>query len=125
MNSSDVPLSDLREGVSVALVFINFAHAVGMKRRFVGRVGVCLHSLLPRCVHAVTLDGFVLKRMCFVYAHNFNLLHKVTSWVILRFCFIITSTDRRQHSVNRAEFFVKCAVEGGQHERSEQVRQAR
>jgi hypothetical protein len=34
---------------------------------------------LPRRVHAVTLDGFVLQRMCFVYAHNFNLLHKVAS----------------------------------------------
>ena len=50
-----------------------------VKRRFVERVGSCLHSLLLRCVHAVSLDGFVLKRMCFVYAHNFNLLHKVAS----------------------------------------------
>ncbi len=50
-----------------------------VKRRFVERVGSCLHSLLPRRVYAVTLDGFVLKRMCFVYAHNFNLLHKVAS----------------------------------------------
>jgi hypothetical protein len=25
------------------------------------------------------LDGFMLKLMCFVYAHNFNLLHKVAS----------------------------------------------
>ena len=50
-----------------------------VKRRFVGSVGLCLHSLLPRRVHAVTLDGFMLKRMCFIYAHNFNLLHKVAS----------------------------------------------
>jgi hypothetical protein len=42
-------------------------------------VGSYLHSVLPRRVHAVTLDGFVLQRMCFVYAHNFNLLHKVAS----------------------------------------------
>jgi len=42
-------------------------------------VGSCLHSLLPRRVHAVTLAGFMLKRMCFIYAHNFNLLHKVAS----------------------------------------------
>ena len=50
-----------------------------VKRRFVESVGACLHSLLPRRVHAVTLDGFMLKLMCFVYAHNFNLLHKVAS----------------------------------------------
>jgi hypothetical protein len=50
-----------------------------VKRRFVESVGSCLHSLLPRRIHAVTLDGFVLKLMCFVYAHNFNLLHKVAS----------------------------------------------
>ena len=36
-------------------------------------------SLLLRCVHAVALDGFMLKRMCFVCAHHFNLLHKVAS----------------------------------------------
>jgi hypothetical protein len=50
-----------------------------VKRRFVERVGLCLHSLLSRRVHAVTLDGFMLKLMCFIYAHNFNLLHKVAS----------------------------------------------
>jgi hypothetical protein len=33
--------------------------------------------LLLRRVHAVTLNGFMLKLMCFIYAHNFNLLHKV------------------------------------------------
>ena len=36
-----------------------------VKRRFVERVGSCLRSLLPRRVHAVTLDGFMLKLMCF------------------------------------------------------------
>jgi hypothetical protein len=50
-----------------------------VKRRFVERVGMCLRSLLPRRVHAVTLDGFMLKLKCFIYAHNFNLLHKVAS----------------------------------------------
>jgi hypothetical protein len=50
-----------------------------VKRRFVESVGLCLHSVLPRRVHAVTLDGFMLKLMCFIYAHNFNLLHKVAS----------------------------------------------
>jgi len=50
-----------------------------VKRRFVERVGSCLHGLLLLRVHAVTLSGFVLKWMCFVYAHNFNLLHKVAS----------------------------------------------
>jgi hypothetical protein len=50
-----------------------------VKRCFVGRVDVCLDSLLLRCVHSVALEGCVLKRMCFVYAHNFNLLHKVAS----------------------------------------------
>jgi hypothetical protein len=42
-------------------------------------VGSYLHSVLPCRVHAVNLDGFVLQRMCYVYAHNFNLLHKVAS----------------------------------------------
>jgi hypothetical protein len=50
-----------------------------VKRRFVERVGLCLRSLLPRRVHAVASDGFMLKLMCFIYAHNFNLLHKVAS----------------------------------------------
>jgi hypothetical protein len=50
-----------------------------VKRRFVERVGLCLRSLLPCRVHAVTLDGFMLKLMCFIYVHNFNLLHKVAS----------------------------------------------
>jgi hypothetical protein len=50
-----------------------------VKRRFGESVGSCLHSLLPRRVHAVTLDGFVLQRMCYVYAPNFNLLHKGAS----------------------------------------------
>jgi hypothetical protein len=50
-----------------------------VKRRFVERVGLCLRSLLLRCVHAVALDGFMLKLMCFIYAHNFNLLYKVAS----------------------------------------------
>ena len=40
---------------------------------------IATFCLLPRRVHAVTLDGFMLKLMCFVYAHNFNLLHKVAS----------------------------------------------
>ena len=52
---------------------------VGVRRRFVESVGSCLHSLLPRRVHAVTLAGFVLKLICFVFAHNLNLLHKVAS----------------------------------------------
>ena len=50
-----------------------------VKRCFVERVGLYLLSLLPRRVHAVTLCRFVLKRMCCVYARNFNLLHKVAS----------------------------------------------
>ena len=50
-----------------------------VKRRFVESVGACLHSLLPRRVHAVTLSGFMLKLICFVFAHNLNLLHKVAS----------------------------------------------
>jgi hypothetical protein len=50
-----------------------------VKRRFVERVGSCLHSVLLRRVHAVALDGFMLKLICFVFAHNLNLLHKVAS----------------------------------------------
>ena len=36
-----------------------------------------LHRLLLHRVLATTLDGFVLKVMCVVFAHNLNLLHKV------------------------------------------------
>ena len=52
---------------------------IGVRRRFVESVGSCLHTLLLRRVHAVTLDGFVLKLICFIFAHNLNLLHKVAS----------------------------------------------
>jgi hypothetical protein len=31
----------------------------------------------------VTLDGFMLKLMCFIYAHNCNLLHKVQVELVL------------------------------------------
>lgn len=47
-----------------------------VKRRFVESVGSCLHSLSPRRVHAVTLDGFMVKMICLIFAHNLNLLLK-------------------------------------------------
>ena len=40
VNSSDVPLSDLKEGVSISLVFVNCVPAIGINGGFWGR-GVC------------------------------------------------------------------------------------
>jgi hypothetical protein len=47
-----------------------------VKRCFVQSVGSCLPSLLPRRVHTVTLTGFLLKLICFVFAHSLNLWYK-------------------------------------------------
>lgn len=43
-------------------------------RRVVETVGSMLHGLFPRRIHAVTQEGFVLKVLTFVLAHNIRLL---------------------------------------------------
>jgi len=43
-------------------------------RRVVETVGSMLHHLFPRRIHAVTAEGFVLKVLTFVLAHNIRLI---------------------------------------------------
>lgn len=43
-------------------------------RRVVETVGSMLHNLFPRRIHAVTQEGFALKVLLFVLAHNLNLI---------------------------------------------------
>ena len=37
-------------------------------------MGGMLHAMFPRRIHAVTQEGFVIKVLSFVLAHNLNLL---------------------------------------------------
>jgi len=43
-------------------------------RRVVETVGGMLHAMFPRRIHAVTQEGFVIKLLSFVLAHNLKLL---------------------------------------------------
>jgi hypothetical protein len=43
-------------------------------RRVVETVGGMLHAMFPRRIHAVTQEGFVIKVLSFVLAHNLKLL---------------------------------------------------
>ena len=45
-------------------------------RRVVETVGSMLNGLFPRRIHAVTPEGFMLKVLSFVLAHNWILLAK-------------------------------------------------
>jgi hypothetical protein len=47
-----------------------------VNRRVVETVGSMLHHLFPRRIHAVTPEGFVLKLLTFVLAHDLILLTK-------------------------------------------------
>jgi hypothetical protein len=47
-----------------------------VNRRVVETVGSMLHKLFPRRIHAVTPEGFVLKLLTFVLAHDLTLLTK-------------------------------------------------
>lgn len=50
-----------------------------MKRRIIETVGSCINALFPKHIHAITLKGFILKLICFVFAYNLNFLVKVAS----------------------------------------------
>ena len=43
-------------------------------RRVVETVGGMLHAMFPRRMHAVTQEGFVIKVLSFVLAHNLGLM---------------------------------------------------
>jgi hypothetical protein len=43
-------------------------------RRVVETVGGMLHAMFPRRIHAVTQEGFVIKVLSFVLAHNLGLM---------------------------------------------------
>ena len=45
-------------------------------RRVVETVGSMLHHRFPRCIHAVTAEGFVPKVFTFVLAHNMRLMSR-------------------------------------------------
>jgi hypothetical protein len=47
-----------------------------VNRRVVETVGSMLHNLFPKRIHAVTPEGFVLKLLTFVLAHDLILLTK-------------------------------------------------
>jgi len=47
-----------------------------VNRRVVETVGGMLHNLFPRRIHAVTPEGFILKLLTFVLAHDLILLTK-------------------------------------------------
>ncbi len=47
-------------------------------RRVVETVGSMLHALFPRRIHAVTQEGFVIKVLSFVLAHNLSLMAQKT-----------------------------------------------
>ena len=66
-------------------------------RRVVETVGGMLHAMFPRRIHAVTQEGFVIKVLSFVLAHNLKLLTQemaqVATWVKLSACAISSCTD--------------------------------
>jgi len=50
-----------------------------VERRFIETVGSCLKALFPRRIHAVTLEGFILKLKLFILSYNVQRLLKVAS----------------------------------------------
>jgi len=50
-----------------------------VERRFIETIGSCLKVLFPRRIHAVTLEGFILKLKLFVLSYNVQQLLKVAS----------------------------------------------
>ena len=49
-------------------------HLAIVGRRVVETVGGMLRALFPRRIHAVTQEGFVIKVLSFVLAHNLGLM---------------------------------------------------
>lgn len=47
-----------------------------MSRKFIETIGSCLNGLFPKKIHAVTLDGFLLKLTLFVLSFNLQQLIK-------------------------------------------------
>ena len=50
-----------------------------VERRFIETVGSCLKALFPKRIHAVTLEGFVMKLKLFILSFNIQQLLKVAS----------------------------------------------
>jgi len=50
-----------------------------VERRFIETIDSCLKVLFPRRIHAVTLEGFILKLKLFVLSYNIQQLLKVAS----------------------------------------------
>jgi hypothetical protein len=67
-----VPMVIRRRNSRRYLPWMQYLAIVG--RRVVETVGSMLHHLFPRRIHAVTQEGFVIKVLTFVLAHNISLL---------------------------------------------------
>ena len=50
-----------------------------VERKFVETVGSCLNALFPKKIHAVTLEGFIMKVKLFVLSYNVQRLIQVAS----------------------------------------------
>ncbi len=48
-------------------------------RRFIETIGSCINALFPKKIHAVTLEGFIMKIRLFVLSYNVRYLLKVAS----------------------------------------------
>ncbi|RTH02144.1 transposase [Thermus scotoductus] len=67
-----VPMVIRRRNSRRYLPWMQYLAIVG--RRVVETVGGMLHAMFPRRIHAVTQEGFVIKVLTFVLAHNISLL---------------------------------------------------
>ncbi|MFZ5990692.1 MAG: IS982 family transposase, partial [Deinococcota bacterium] len=67
-----VPMVIRRRNSRRYVPWLQYPAIVG--RRVVETVGSMLHHLFPRRIHAVTAEGFVLKVLTFVLAHNIRLI---------------------------------------------------
>jgi len=50
-----------------------------VERRLIETVGSCIKALFPRKIHAVTLEGFIMKLKLFVLSYNVQRLLKVAT----------------------------------------------
>ena len=67
-----VPMVIRRRNSRRYVPWLQYLAIVG--RRVVETVGGMLHAMFPRRIHAVTQEGFVVKVLSFVLAHNLKLL---------------------------------------------------
>ena len=71
-----VPMVIRRRNSRRYVPWLQYLAIVG--RRVVETVGSRLHALFPRRIHAVTQEGFIIKVLSFVLAHNLSLMAQKT-----------------------------------------------